>query len=240
MEKKKPFAARLETFFAGKGFYVVLFLCVAVIGVSAWSLLTGGLAPGQRPEEALAVDAIAESAVPAVKPSPVTVTEAPVRTPQPTPVPTAAPTEAPPPTAAPAAPVQEYYIWPVSGEIAAGYAMEVLAWNPTMRDWRTHDGVDIAAALGTQVKAVTNGRVAEVFDDDLLGTTVVLEHRDGLVSRYSNLAAAPAVAVGDTVGVGQVIGGVGDTALGEAGEVCHLHFAMSKDGQSVDPTAYLP
>ena len=160
MEKKKPFAARLETFFAGKGFYVVLFLCVAVIGVSAWSLLTGGLAPGQRPEEALAVDAIAESAVPAVKPSPVTVTEAPLRTPQPTPVPTAAPTEAPPPTAAPAAPVQEYYIWPVSGEIAAGYAMEVLAWNPTMRDWRTHDGVDIAVALGTQVKAVTNGRVA--------------------------------------------------------------------------------
>ena len=34
MEKKKPFAQSVEAFFAGKGFYIVLFLCVAVIGVS--------------------------------------------------------------------------------------------------------------------------------------------------------------------------------------------------------------
>ena len=40
-EKKKGFGESLEAFFAGKGFYIVLFLCVAVIGVSAWAMLTG-------------------------------------------------------------------------------------------------------------------------------------------------------------------------------------------------------
>jgi murein DD-endopeptidase MepM/ murein hydrolase activator NlpD len=137
-------------------------------------------------------------------------------------------------------PLQEYYIWPVSGEVCGEYAMDVLVWNPTMRDWRTHDGVDIAAALGTQVKAAGNGVVTEIYTDDLLGTTVVLTHTGGLVSRYANLAATPAVAVGDHVGVGEVLGAVGATALGESGDVCHLHFAMTRDGESVDPTAFLP
>lgn len=41
MEKKKSFGESLEAFFAGKGFYIVLFLCVTVIGVSAWSMLAG-------------------------------------------------------------------------------------------------------------------------------------------------------------------------------------------------------
>ena len=41
MEEKKSFGESLEAFFAGKGFYIVLFLCVAVIGVSAWAMLTG-------------------------------------------------------------------------------------------------------------------------------------------------------------------------------------------------------
>jgi murein DD-endopeptidase MepM/ murein hydrolase activator NlpD len=109
-----------------------------------------------------------------------------------------------------------------------------------MQDWRTHDGVDIATELGAQVKALTNGTVSAIYDDDLYGTTIVIRHRGGLESVYCNLAATPTVSVGDQVVVGQVIGAVGDTALCETGEVCHLHFAMRRDGESVDPTDYLP
>ena len=87
---------------------------------------------------------------------------------------------------------------------------------------------------------MASGKVTEVYRDDLFGTTVVIAHSGGLTSQYSNLAATPTVAAGDSVTVGQVIGAVGDTALCETGEVCHLHFAMTKDGVSVDPDDYLP
>ena len=41
MKEKKGFGDQLEAFFEGKGFYIVLFLCAAVIGVSAWTLVAG-------------------------------------------------------------------------------------------------------------------------------------------------------------------------------------------------------
>ena len=249
-KNRKPFFERAEAFFAGKGFYIVLFLCVTVIGVSAWSLLTGGektqrdrdigiAAANMEPGQPVAADAVPTPRV------------TPQATPEPTPAPTAAPIPdepapeksdppAPARPSAPAAEVKDYYIWPTAGPIENGYSMTALVFNRTMQDWRTHDGVDIAAELGAEVKAMTNGEVTRVYDDDLYGTTVVIRHRGGLESIYSNLAAVPTVAAGDQVVVGQVIGAVGDTALCETGEVCHLHFAMAKDGESVDPTEYLP
>ena len=249
MEEKKSFGTRLEAFFAGKGFYIVLFLCVAIIGVSAWSLLTvdtEDAGVGTSVSVAGMEDTrIAEVGTLTVPEGPLTVI--PAEEPEAEPDAPAAEPEQPAsetvsiPEEAPAnLPVQDYYIWPVSGEIAGAYSMAALMWNPTMQDWRTHDGIDIAAELGTQVKAAANGRVADVYEDDLCGTTVVLTHQNGLQSIYSNLAAAPAVSIGDAVGVGQVIGAVGDTALGEAGQVCHLHFGMALNGESVDPADYLP
>ena len=254
MEEKKTFASRMETFFAGKGFYIVLFLCVAVIGVSAWSMLSGGELLKAQEEASVAVDKLDDEApVPAEFPA----VSVPVQTAKPAAAkPTEAPIEAAPPaTAAPqapaaavevpatvpvSAPADDYFIWPVSGTVDAPYAMDVPVFNPTMQDWRTHDGVDVATEKGAQVRAVANGTVTAVYDDDLFGTTVVIGHSDGVESVYANLAASPTVSVGQWVSGGQVIGSVGETALGEAGQVCHLHFAMRQNGASVDPESYLP
>lgn len=238
MEEKKPFGARLEAFFAGKGFYAVLFLCVAVIGVSAWSMLSGGAERSAPDDASIAVANMDEPYTPAVRPAPPTVV--PAATEPPAPAEEAPPVTAPAPVPAPAAVAEDYYIRPVNGEIDGAYAMTELVWNPTMRDWRTHDGVDLTAALGTQVKAAAAGEVTACYEDDLYGTTVEIRHGGGLQSVYSNLAATPTVSVGDRVTAGQVIGAVGDTALGESGQVCHLHFSMRKDGESVDPGSYLP
>ena len=108
-------------------------------------------------------------------------------------------------------------------------------YDTTMGDWRTHDGVDIAAALGTHVMAGADGTVTDVYDDPLYGTTVVISHGGGYETVYSNLAATPTVEIGDKVSAGDTIGAVGTTAICEAGEVYHLHFAMSCDGASLDP-----
>ena len=82
--------------------------------------------------------------------------------------------------------------------------------------------------------------MTEVYDDGLYGTTVVIDHGAGIVSVYSNLAALPTVVAGDSVSLGDTIGSVGTTAICETNSPYHLHFAMRVNGESVDPTAYLP
>ena len=78
-----------------------------------------------------------------------------------------------------------------------------------------------------------------VTDDDLLGTTVVLNHADGYQSTYANLQAQPPVNEGDVISAGQVLGTVGETALAESAEGPHLHFSVTRDGDPVDPDEYL-
>ena len=126
------------------------------------------------------------------------------------------------------------------GDVERGYTMEALAYDVTMADWRTHDGVDILAQQGEVVCAAADGEVESIEQDDLYGTTVVISHGNGIKTVYSNLADTPTVAVGDKVKSGAVIGSVGKTAICEIGQGSHIHFAMSKDGQSIDPMNYLP
>lgn len=246
MENKKGSGAgALEKFFAGKGFYIVLFLCAAVIGVSAWSLLSGR---GAVEEDALDVyrPIVSQPPLPTAEPGwesppaedaaaepPETVSETPAV--QPTPAPTPAPTPEP----APADAAPESWAWPVTGSVERAHSLDELVYDRTMGDWRTHDGIDIAAALGAQVKAGASGTVTDIRDDPLYGTTVVISHGGGFESVYSNLAALPTVEVGDAVAAGEVIGSVGTTALCESGEVYHLHFAMACNGESVNPQEYL-
>ncbi len=61
-----------------------------------------------------------------------------------------------------------------------------------------------------------------------------------MTSTYSNLAADPLVAVGDTVETGAEIGAVGETAIAESAMEPHLHLEMSKEGAAVDPVTLLP
>ena len=251
MSEKENFSQRLEAFFAGKGFYIVLFLCVAVIGVSAWVMLAGTGTDVDDPANLGAASALLPVATPrSIRPAEANPAEnaggpaptAPVIAPEPAPEPEAPSTavwNAEPDVAAPE-PVADFFIWPVNGMVEVPHIVTALRYDPTMGDWRTHDGVDIAAELGAQVLATASGKVERIYEDPLYGVTVLISHGGGLVSSYANLAELPTVREGDGVTAGEIIGCVGETALCETGEVYHLHFAMKQDSQSVDPTEYLP
>lgn len=237
---KKPWTEHIGDFIAGKGFYIVLFLCVAAIGISGYYLFSTF---GSGEEDA-AVDGPAQVVV---TPAPTVTAEPPVVSSTPSPTPTAKPSATPTPTPTPAAPspsasapTASVFTWPVKGEIISDFSLEVLAYDETMGDWRTHCGVDISASVGTEVCAVAGGTVEQVYQDDLMGTTVVIDHGDGLRSTYSNLASTPTVSAGDAVSTGSVIGAVGETALAEHGRASHLHLEMSRDDVAVDPAEYLP
>ncbi len=217
----------------GKGFYIVLFLCAAVIGVSSWILLSD---VGTNVEsEAEAVMNVTE----------VLVTSVPVSTPE-----SAEETVAEPTQNAQDTVVYELetvfseavvsYVWPVDGGVEVPYAVETLLYDSTMADWRTHSGIDIACENGAPVMAAAGGTVVSVTDDELYGTTVEIDHANGIHTIYSNLATQPAVGEGDIVTMGQVIGSVGGSALAETNMVPHLHFAMELDGAPTNPIEYLP
>ena len=233
----------------GKGFYIALMLCVSVIALSAWMIVSG-----DDEEEEASADV---TATPFVQyevygretnpvPTEVILPEIPDVAEIFEPVPTQTPTEAviaPVPTEQVTETVslnKRSYVWPVIGEQGMGYSMDALVYNKTMGDWRTHDGIDIAAQAGEYVRAACQGTVTEVYEDVLYGTTVVIDHGEGLVSYYACLQAQPSVKVGSEVLAGDVIGAVGTTALCESAEPAHLHFAMSLNDESVDPAEYLP
>lgn len=239
-----------ESFLSGKGFYIALMLCVSIIAVSAWMLVNNS-----DEEEA---DALAETTVtPYVyqqviewkEPEPEPVEVIVPTTPEVTPVIEPEPEDEPVqevyiPVEDGTEPVVDLeklsYIWPVVGEVELPYSMDALVFNVTMEDWRTHDGIDITAQAGTYVRAAAAGTVTDVYQDELYGTTVVIDHGAGLVSYYANLQEVPVVRTGDSVLAGDTIGAVGNTALCESAEPPHLHFAMSMNNESVDPADYMP
>ena len=128
---------------------------------------------------------------------------------------------------------------PLTGETLVDYAMDCLTYNPTTRDWRTHDGIDVAAQEGTTVCAAADGTVSSVYSDDAMGMTVVISHEDGYTTKYACLGEDVSVKPGDTVTMGQSIGTVGQTALMESALGHHLHFSVTHNDQAVDPTDFL-
>jgi murein DD-endopeptidase MepM/ murein hydrolase activator NlpD len=128
---------------------------------------------------------------------------------------------------------------PVEGQTVAMYSVDALSYNQTTRDWRTHDGVDIAAEAGTKVCAAADGEVYTVYEDETLGTTVVIRHAGGYVTKYASLAEAVTVAPGEQVKMGQPIGAVGCSALLENSIGDHVHFSVTCNDEPVDPAVFL-
>ena len=212
-DKKKNFLDK----FAGKGYYIALVLCAVAIGIS------GYLYYSNVGKEDTSLQG-PEATVDALNPGEGTLATQPVGV---------LPTDPSKPTPKPLKTGK-----PVAGELVIDYAVDCLCYNPTTRDWRIHDGMDYAAAAGTQVTAAADGTVYTIYQDDTMGTTVVIRHQDGYVTTYASLDPNVAVSVGQAVSLGQTIGYVGvsamlETALGE-----HVHFSVTCNGVSVDPETF--
>lgn len=241
---------KLGEFVLGKGFYIVLFLCVAAIGISGYFLIDFV----NVEEESKSVTAnpsitLPDSSAAVTTPKPEKETkqdtvesEQPAQVPMPDDPEAAEQTQETP--AEPEAQQEErkpvVYTWPVKGEILRTFSLETLSYDVTMGDWRTHNGIDISAEAGWNVMAAGEGEVVDVYEDALMGVTVVVQQPDGVVTTYSNLASEPPVSVGDVVDTGSIVGQVGETAIAESGLKSHLHLEMTADEQAVDPLNYLP
>ncbi len=131
------------------------------------------------------------------------------------------------------------FVAPLVGSVAKSHSTDVPVFSDTLGEWRIHTGIDISADEGAPVYAAADGTVTGVYKDPLLGKTVEITHRDGIVSCYSNLASEVSVSVGDEVKSGDAIGAVGDSSLTELADEPHLHFEMKVNGVSVNPLDYI-
>ncbi|MDO4813452.1 MAG: M23 family metallopeptidase [Eubacteriales bacterium] len=225
---------RARHFFGGTGFYIALFLCVTALAVAGyWTLL---------PKNNTSADTQVSAAAPITIPDETTPVMPEVDPPEPV-RPVQQIEEIPAPVDIPVSdvvPVEPHLIVsPLTGETIAAFSVDTLAYNETLGDWRTHDGIDIAANVGTPVLAACSGTVTAVKSDDLLGTCVTITHDGGYESTYANLQSVPTVGEGQYISAGQVIGSVGTTSLIESSSAPHLHFSVSKDGTPIDPTEFL-
>ena len=162
---------KLGDFVLGKGFYIVLFLCVAAIGISGYYLIrsVSGSEPAKEPVTATPSITLPDSSAvfPGEQPRPEPEAAAQPDDPQ-------LKKEGEAAAAAPVQPREVVYTWPVKGRVLRGFTVEALAYDETMGDWRTHGGIDIAAEEGRKVLAAGEGQVAEVYDDAMMGTTVTI------------------------------------------------------------------
>ena len=201
--------------FRGRGYYIALILCAAAIGITSYVYNTG-----REPEAVQTVN------------TPASITgQVSLPTRDTTPPES---TEAQTPTAG-----KLTACMPVEGQVLTPYAMEVLSYNQTTRDWRTHNGIDLAAEPGTAVVSAADGEVYTVYEDEQMGTTVVIRHDGGYTTRYCSLDAEVAVSAGQPVSMGQTIGTVGTTALMENALGSHVHFSVTRDDEPVDPMDFL-
>lgn len=215
--------------FNSKGYYIALILCAAAIGISGYLYYQNtqqqepSLLLEEETQEQQLLGTMGTEALEAIATQP-QATQGTAPTTQPT-----EPREKKPlKTAA-----------PVEGETIASYAMDCLSYNETTRDWRVHNGVDIAAEAGTQVLAAADGTVTRVWEDETMGYSVEIRHEGGYTTRYSSLAETIAVEEGDTVTMGQAIGLVGDTALVENVLGPHVHFSVTSQDAPMDPADFL-
>lgn len=235
--------ASFGKFFQEKGYYIILFLCVLAVGISGYIFISGAVSEKNALNDA-SLSVVTSAQIPSSASAAASSASSGKKTSAP-----GAGTSSPASAASSAAAASDsgsakaetlsVRVWPVSGTRIADYAMQSLSYNDTTQDWRTHDGVDLSALAGESVKAACSGTVTAVYDDEYLGTTVVISHPEGYMTYYSNLAAMPTVATGDRVTVGDVIGSVGQSALLESASQSHLHFAVTKNGESVDPVSFV-
>lgn len=131
------------------------------------------------------------------------------------------------------------FVKPVDGEIMKDYAKDKLLYSETLEEWTTHLGWDIKAEKTTVVKASAPGTIKSIKNDPRYGLSVIIEHEDGYQTLYANLLSTEFVTVGEKVSGGQSIATVGNTAAFEIVDETHLHFEITKNGETIDPNTVI-
>ncbi|MBR5227086.1 MAG: M23 family metallopeptidase [Clostridia bacterium] len=124
-------------------------------------------------------------------------------------------------------------IWPVQGTVIQPYSMDNVIYYESLGIWKVHSGVDISSFLDEDVICILDGKVIGIYNDDVLGYSVVVEGKE-YTCIYSSLSNETNVKIGENIKSGARIGKV-SLNPSEENLGYHLHFEVLKEGEYVDP-----
>lgn len=244
-----------QSFIEGKGFYIALCSCIAVLGIIAYAGHSAGRdkAKKQTADNIVMEDVSTPEPVRTAAPVYTASVVLPARTPSPAPAIKATPeaeTVRPKtsktvetaanqaPTIPPAPPETPKFSSPAEGKIISTFSAD-LTYNKTMDDWRTHNGIDIQLEEGHDIKAAYDGVVQEI-GINALGAFITAEHAGGWQTIYANLDEdSIKLKKGDNINTGDIIGKLGNSTIEEKSSNSHLHFEILKNGENKNPTEYI-
>jgi len=258
MSQKNETGGKFARFFEEKGFYIILFLCVVAIGIAGYVFLIPS-------EDTTTNDMINRDTLTMNQPETEDSLPLPVSGTTPSDETETVDSEPEPEsdTAAsgtnwysvpssvkngstnkPVLPEKKteptFFVNPVPGELLNAFSGSELVYNRTMEDWRTHNGVDLAAFDGEKVCSIASGTVTSVSHDTYHGTRVEIDHGNGMLSVYTGLMEQAGVTQGQSVNAGDIIGAVDANALFEVSQPVHLHLEILQNGVYVDPMTIIP
>jgi murein DD-endopeptidase MepM/ murein hydrolase activator NlpD len=124
------------------------------------------------------------------------------------------------------------FIYPIRGRLTSPFGWRN---DPISGVRRYHAALDLAAAMGTPIKAAMDGRVSSVGVNSVYGKYIIISHANGYQTMYAHMSAT-SVSQGAMVSQGSKIGEVGSTGYSTGP---HLHFAIYKNGRAVNPLDFL-
>ena len=231
-----------KPFFAGKGFYIVLLVCIMAVGAAAWGAI-GTINSVDKDLETEKPPVVSDDLDVGKNVSDVQkeeIPETPVES-EPTPPAESEPEntvsipsdisgmEINPETVT----VPPKFAIPLNGNIGKIFSDSELQYSATYKDMRLHLGVDVQAEKGAEVVSAAAGDVKKVANDALWGKMVVIDHGSGIVCYYCGLEDTT-VSEGETISAGTLIGKVG-TVPCESADKSHIHIAVTRDGQYISP-----
>ena len=227
-ENKKP--NKIMRIFSGKGFYALLAIGLFAVGVAGWSAydsinnsVTEKNPSYSNPSESYNTPI---TSIPTEEDSPTEnkVEDVPYSEPEVT---------------TPTRPVATKFALPIkNGSIIKGFSETELQFSLTYGDLRVHLGTDIKAASNAPVLACGDGIIEKIYEDELLGLIIVIDHGNDILVKYAGLANNLTVGVGDTVNLGDKIGYLSGVP-NECADEMHLHIEATKNGKLVDPAKTL-
>ena len=123
--------------------------------------------------------------------------------------------------------------------VIKSYTSSTVVFNKTLGVYTGHMGIDFAAEAGTAVVAAYDGTIESVTSSYLQGTTITINHGNGLKTIYNSVEANENLAEGQKVKKGDTIATVSDNNRQEYKDGAHLHFEVIENGKKIDPETYL-
>lgn len=129
-------------------------------------------------------------------------------------------------------------VWPVSGEILIDYSMDSTVYFSTLDQYKCNSAVVLESAVGEPVQAAATGKVVSITQNEETGTTVTMDLGNGYQAVYGQLTNLM-INEGQTVEEGVILGYIEEPTKYYVKEGANLYFAMTKDGEPVDPMIFL-